>query len=109
MANQAMRAVGFAYKDITMEQYLDMDHQREYIEREMTFISVFGIRDMIRDEVPSAINTVKRAGVNVIMCTGDNILTARQIARESNILTDMNKQYACMNGSDFREAIGGLH
>ena len=43
----------------------------------MTFISVFGIRDMIRDEVPSAIDTVKRAGVNVIMCTGDNLLTAR--------------------------------
>jgi P-type E1-E2 ATPase len=57
----------------------------------MTFISVFGIRDMIRDEVPSAITTVKRAGVNVIMCTGDNLLTARQIAREANILTDFSK------------------
>lgn len=76
-------------------------------------ISLFGIRDMIREEVPDAITTVKRAGVKVIMCTGDNILTAKQIAKETGILNvdshSFKSEYACMEGKDFREAVGGLY
>ena len=104
----ALRTILFAYKQVSKEEYLAMAENEEKIESGLTVISVFGIKDVIREEVPEAIKTVKRAGLNVIMCTGDNLDTARVIARESNILTHEHMPNSCMTGKDFREAIGGL-
>ena len=45
------------------------------------------------------------------MVTGDNIDTAIAISKEAGIIredVDGTKGYTCMNGKDFREAIGGL-
>lgn len=51
------------------------------------------------------------------MCTGDNIDTATAISIKAHILeaSDLDKMkdeevknYVCMTGKDFREAIGGL-
>ena len=43
-------------------------------------ISIFGIMDIIRAEVPQAVADVQGAGVIVRMVTGDNIITAQAIA-----------------------------
>jgi P-type Ca2+ transporter type 2B len=51
-----------------------------------TMISIVGIKDIIRPEVPSAIATCHKAGIIVRMVTGDNKITAMAIARECNIL-----------------------
>ena len=45
-------------------------------------------QDPVRLEVPDAVATCKRAGILVRMVTGDNINTARFIARECGIFTD---------------------
>ena len=42
----------------------------------------------MRKEVPEAVATCHRAGILVRMVTGDNIHTARHIARECGILTE---------------------
>ena len=42
----------------------------------------------MRKEVPGAVATCQRAGITVRMVTGDNVHTARHIARECGILTD---------------------
>ncbi len=41
----------------------------------------------MRKEVPDAVATCQRAGITVRMVTGDNIHTAKHIARECGILT----------------------
>jgi Ca2+-transporting ATPase len=41
-----------------------------------TLISIIGIMDIIRAEVPKAVADVHRAGVTVRMVTGDNLITA---------------------------------
>lgn len=41
----------------------------------------------MRQEVPEAVATCKRAGIVVRMVTGDNVHTAQHIARECGILT----------------------
>jgi len=43
----------------------------------------------VRKEVPDAVATCQRAGITVRMVTGDNIHTAKHIARECGILTGM--------------------
>lgn len=45
----------------------------------LIFFGVVGIKDILRKEVPKAIETCKRAGIKVRMVTGDNKLTARAI------------------------------
>jgi P-type E1-E2 ATPase len=42
--------------------------------------------DIVRPEVPDAVLKIQRAGVTVRMVTGDNIVTARAIAVNCNIL-----------------------
>ena len=40
-----------------------------------------GVRDIPRPEVPSAIEICHQAGIIVRMVTGDNLITARAIAK----------------------------
>jgi len=44
------------------------------------------------------------------MVTGDNLETAKAISLDAGIITaaDASNEYACMEGKDFREAVGGL-
>ena len=46
------------------------------------------VQDPVRQEVPAAVATCTRAGIFVRMVTGDNVHTAKHIARECGILTD---------------------
>ena len=50
------------------------------------FIACVGIRDSLRNGVKEAVTKCHSAGVNVIMVTGDNIVTASAIAKDCGIL-----------------------
>ncbi|KAE8688901.1 Calcium-transporting ATPase 3, plasma membrane-type [Hibiscus syriacus] len=52
-----------------------------------TLIAVFGIKDPVRPGVKEAVQTCLAAGITVRMVTGDNINTAKAIAKECGILT----------------------
>ena len=52
------------------------------IETDMTLLSIVGIIDPPREEAGVAIAEAHRAGIRVIMITGDHPLTASTIARE---------------------------
>lgn len=51
-----------------------------------TLIGIMGIRDEVRTEAVKAIAQVQKAGVQVVMITGDRKETAMAIAQESGIL-----------------------
>jgi P-type Ca2+ transporter type 2C len=63
---------------------------------------LFGIQDPLRPEVPKAVSDCKRAGIIVRMVTGDNIATAKSIAKLAGILSDDSSEIA-MEGPEFRE------
>jgi len=77
-----------------------------------TCIGILGIKDIIREEVPKAVETCQKAGIVVRMVTGDNKVTAMAIARECKILddrvTDDNQMDYVMEGPEFYERMGGL-
>jgi len=76
----------------------------------MTLICIAGIKDIIREEVPSAVKDCNAAGVRVRMVTGDNKITAIAIAKECGILDEgeENEQCVCMEGPEFNEYVGSL-
>ena len=53
----------------------------------MVFAGFVGMADPVREDVRDAVETCQRAGVRVIMVTGDVALTANEIARETGIMT----------------------
>jgi Ca2+ transporting ATPase len=66
------------------------------------------VKDIPRPEVPRAIESCKHAGIRVRMVTGDNIVTARAIAREVGIIDPQNPHSLVMEGIDFVERVGGV-
>lgn len=56
----------------------------------MTFIGFILIKDEIRSESIEGIKLVKSAGIQTVMITGDNVLTARTIAKEVGLIESDN-------------------
>ncbi|KAF5451252.1 hypothetical protein F2P56_026372 [Juglans regia] len=65
-----------------------------------TCIGIVGIKDPVRPGVKESVAICRSAGITVRMVTGDNINTAKAIARECGILTDDG---LAIEGPDFRE------
>lgn len=55
---------------------------------DLVLICIVGVKDIPRKEVPEAITKCHKAGIKVRMVTGDNLITAKAIAKEVGILKD---------------------
>ena len=128
MASQALRVLAFAYRDFETAQNWDemVTYQTEEqkgvgecpaVEDNLTLIGLLGFQDPVRPEVPDAVLACQKAGIFVRMVTGDNMETAKAIARQCNIYhnsvwKDPNgKEWPAgraILGSQFREITGGL-
>ncbi len=95
MALQALRNLGFAYKELP-ENISDFD---ETIEEDFIFVGIAGMIDPPRNEVKDAISICKDAGIRVIMITGDHKLTATAVAKELNLLGE-NDPEKVLTGED---------
>ncbi len=60
--------------------------------KDFVFAGLLSFEDSVRDDVPAAIADAKRAGVRVIMATGDHKETARAVAIRTGIVTQDNDQ-----------------
>ncbi|KAK9053647.1 hypothetical protein SSX86_024721 [Deinandra increscens subsp. villosa] len=93
-ADNALRTLCLAYIDLH-----EFDMQKDIPGRGYTLIAVVGIKDPLRPGVKKAVETCLAAGISVRMVTGDNINTARAIAKECGILTESG---VAIEGPDFR-------
>lgn len=75
----ALRVLAFAKKNV--QEIPD----KKNIEKNLTFIGILSMIDPPRDEVKKAIATCHKAGIKVIMITGDHIETAIAITKQLNI------------------------
>lgn len=82
-ASEALRTLCLAFKDIDD----DSSDENTIPEDGYTLVVVVGIKDPLRPEVKDAVMTCLAAGITVRMVTGDNINTAKAIAKECGILT----------------------
>lgn len=81
-AQKALRVLGYAYKVI------DEDRPLENEEQELIFVGLTCMIDPPRDEAKEAIKLCKKAGIRVVMITGDHITTASAIALQIGIISD---------------------
>ena len=68
-----------------------IDEKKSYSEKDikdLAFIGMVGFIDPIRKEAPAAIKKCRRAGIKVLMITGDHPLTAYKIAKDLKLVSD---------------------
>lgn len=53
----------------------------------LVFMGLIFLKDELREEAEEGINLIKKAGIDIIMITGDSKDTAFEIAKEANIIT----------------------
>ncbi len=82
LAGAALRVLGLAYREVP-----DGDHEGDYT-RDLIFVGLVGMIDPLRDEAKAAIATCRAAGIRAVMITGDQQLTAAEIARQLGIDRD---------------------
>ncbi|KIS68376.1 calcium-transporting ATPase PMC1 [Mycosarcoma maydis] len=92
-ANQTLRTLALVYRDLESFPPKDADFDEagdvEYasLAQDLTLVAIAAIEDPLRPGVTDAVEACRRAGVQVKMCTGDNVLTAKSIATQCGIYT----------------------
>lgn len=83
MAGRALRVLAVAGRLLPEFSGREED---DVLEKELVLIGFLGMLDPPRPEVPAAIECCRRAGIRVIMVTGDHPETAAAIARQIGLL-----------------------
>jgi calcium-translocating P-type ATPase len=81
-ADRGLRVLGFAQRPVAHIE----DGTRELVESHLTFVGLAALEDPPRPEVADAVVRCGRAGIRVIVVTGDHGLTAAAVAREVGIV-----------------------
>jgi P-type Ca2+ transporter type 2C len=82
-ASEALRTLCLAFRDLD-----EFDSREAIPTSRYTLIAVVGIKDPMRPGVKESVKICMEAGIMIHMITGDNINTAKAIAKDCGILTD---------------------
>ncbi|MFA6271822.1 MAG: HAD-IC family P-type ATPase [Patescibacteria group bacterium] len=83
MSSKGLRILAFGYLSVPEEVIsLDNRHQLKDLMDQFVFVGFAGIKDPLRPEAKETIKLCKKAGIKIVMITGDHKLTAQAIAKE---------------------------
>jgi Ca2+-transporting ATPase len=83
LSSNARRVLGIAYRPL---EDLPSDPTSDEVERELICVGLIGMMDPARPEAKAAIQEARRAGIRIIMITGDYPSTAAAISREIDLI-----------------------
>jgi magnesium-transporting ATPase (P-type) len=84
MEREALRVLAVARRGLPADNRLTAAD----VEEELEFLALVGMLDPPRREVPEAVRRCRRAGIRIVMVTGDSGLTAEAIARRIGLVGD---------------------
>ncbi len=94
MADEALRVLSGAMR---LHDTAPEDITPDALERELVFLGLVGMIDPIRPEVKDAVAQCHKAGIRVVMITGDHKDTAVAIAKQLSIIEDASQ---ALTGAD---------
>jgi Ca2+-transporting ATPase len=99
MARAGLRVLAMAYRYLPAEdEPIVASIHPGAVEEELVFAGLAGMQDPPRDEVVAAVQKCRRAGIRIIMITGDYGLTGESIARQVGIVDE--PAVTVIDGSD---------
>ncbi|KAM6976472.1 polyamine-transporting ATPase 13A2 [Aplochiton taeniatus] len=85
-ASEGFRVLALGYKHL--DERADLRTiEREEIERDMQFLGLLVMKNLVKPESAEVINTLRLAHMRTVMVTGDNILTAVNVARSCGMMS----------------------
>ena len=88
LSDAALRTIAVAYRPLSPPE---ADAGDERLEHDLIFVGTVGIIDPPREEAAAAIRDAHRAGIRIIMITGDHPRTAIRIAADLGIVATGGK------------------
>jgi magnesium-transporting ATPase (P-type) len=107
-ARSGLRVLGLASRSLPPREG---SYSVARVERDLTFLGLLGMMDPPRPEVAAATQTLRKAGIRMIMITGDYGLTAESIARRVGMLSSLSPriisgaEFEQMSETDLRQAL----
>jgi len=92
LSRQGLRLIGLAWKETSSLQDLEG----------LKFIGLAVLKDPLRSDAKEAMDICQQAGIRLVMVTGDHQLTAKNIAQELGLATNLDQ---LINGSEINEAV----
>jgi len=86
LAGAALRVLALGYRDLPEGQ------SEADVTKDLIFVGLVGMIDPLRDEAKAAIATCREAGIRSVMITGDQQITAAEIAKQLGIDRDSKDQ-----------------
>ena len=97
-ASSAFRVLGIAYKKVSGPL------TPENVEKDLIFLGLVAMIDPPREEVKKVINDCKKAGIKVVMITGDNAETAKAIAKKLGLFNE-NKKFVKIKDNKLKRIV----
>ncbi|XP_071948305.1 polyamine-transporting ATPase 13A3-like [Antedon mediterranea] len=102
---QGFRVLALAYKplDSSLKWHKDMQLNRDDVESELIFLGLMVMQNKLKQQTEPVISELHSANIKTVMITGDNILTAINVAQKCNLVTPHQKIYqvhANVSGDD---------
>ncbi len=94
LAGKGLRVLGVAKSSISKDNFPKTQHDFNF-----EFVGLIGLSDPVREHVDVAVSECYKAGIRVIMITGDYPVTAKNIGKEIGL---MNYE-SCITGQELSE------
>ncbi len=94
LAAQGLRILAFAYKEV------EKMPEKENLTKDLVFLGIIGFLDPAREDVEATIEIYKKAGIKVVMATGDHPKTAQKIAQDVGLLAHDTSSEKVLQGTD---------
>ena len=99
LASQGLRTLAFAIKETSECP------TKESLLHELTFLGIIGFIDPAREDVKATIDIYRKAGIRVVMVTGDHPGTSKKIAEEVGILKEDEPKEKVLLGKDLQQGL----
>lgn len=110
MADRGLRVIGSAYREYA--PLGDRKPPSEEVEANLVFAGLAGMHDPPRPEARQAVSKCLKAGIRVVMITGDHPATAHAVGKDLGILDGINgvltgNDLATMDDAGLKEKVEG--
>lgn len=97
LTGDALRVICVAMKPLSN---IPANPTAEEIENNLAFVGLLGLNDPPREGIVENVAAIDNAGIKTVMITGDNLNTAKSVARRIGILKDGT---TCVTGAELNE------
>ena len=88
------RVVALAGKELSPDLYESFEQlTRDLMESDLKFYGFMVLSNKLREEAVSVVREIQSGDTNISICTGDNLYTGCQVARETGIIPDYASLY----------------